>query len=309
MDVYHKLLGIPPSEQPPTHYRLLAVEPFETDREVIANAARARCQFVRSVSLKYPEQTEPILDAIMAAKHCLLDPLQRAEYDRELCVKQAPATRTSAESDDPPSGSRPAMPLRGAADEASSFESESWMLAPPAVAEASDGREWVVGSGSQASIRVRARWVSRRHCRLWEDQHETWIEDLGSTNGTFINEAPLEGPTKLRPGDYVTLGRKTRLPWPLPAGCFGRDMRVYSIGRAPDCDFVLPDKSVSQHHAQLLLEGDLVILQDLDSLNGTRVGSLTNRVTLPEELPGHVSVYFGSAKVFAQTLIQAVRDR
>jgi hypothetical protein len=309
MDVYHKLLAIPPNEQPPTHYRLLAVEPFETDREVIANAARARCQFVKSVSLKNPELTEPILDAIMAAKHCLLDPLQRAEYDRALRAKQAPVNATGVAVDDPPSGSRHALPLRGAAEEESSFESESWMLAPPAIAEKGDGREWVVGSGSQASIRVRARWVSRRHCRLWEDELDTWIEDLGSTNGTFVNEAPIEGPTKIRPGDYVTLGRKTRLPWPLPNGCSGRDMRVYSIGRAPDCDFVIADKSVSQHHAQLLLEGDLVILQDLDSLNGTRVGSLTNRVTLPEELPGHVSVYFGSAKVFAQTLIEAVRGR
>lgn len=308
MDIYHKLLGIPPNEQPPTHYRLLAVEPFETDREVIANAARARCQFVKSVSLKIPEQTEPILDAIMVAKHCLLDPVQRAEYDRELRAKRAPVRATAGAVDDPPSGSRHALPLKNAAEVVSGFESDSWMLAPPPVTPTPAGREWVVGSGSQASIRIRARWVSRRHCRLWEEQRETWIEDLDSTNGTFVNEAPIKGPAKLSSGDYVTLGRKTRLPWPLPTGCQGRDMRVYSIGRAPDCDFVLEDKSVSQHHAQLLLEGDLVILQDLDSLNGTRVGSLTNRVTAPEELPGHVSVYFGSAKVFAQTLIQALRD-
>jgi pSer/pThr/pTyr-binding forkhead associated (FHA) protein len=308
MDVYHKLLGISPKEQPPTHYRLLGVEPFETDREVIANAARARCQFVRSVSLTMPELTEPVLDAIMAAKRCLLDPVQRAEYDRDLYGKQAPAKAPEVGAPELPSGNQNAVPLGSDAEGAVKFETDSWMLAPAPVAELPQGREWVVGSGSQAAIRVRAPWVSRRHCRLWEDLSDAWIEDLGSTNGTFVNEAPIEGPTKLRPGDYITLGRKTRLPWPLPPDCTGRDLRVYSIGRAPDCDYVLDDKSVSQHHAQLLIEGDIILLQDLDSLNGTRVGSLTNRITACE-LPEHVSVYFGAVKVFAQTLIQAVRER
>lgn len=306
MDAYHKLLGIPPNEQPPTHYRLLAIEPFETDREVIANAARARCQFLRSVSLKSPEVTEPLLNEIMEAKCCLLDATRRAEYDRELQAKRpAPPAHEMAES--APSGSRHALPLENDLNQASGFGTDSWMLAPPAAA--GEGvREWVVGSGSKAAIRVRAPWVSRSHCRLWEQDGETWIEDLGSTNGTFINEVPIEGATKMHPSDLVTLGRKTRLPWPLPPDCQGRDLRVYSIGRAPDCDYVLDDKSVSQHHAQLLIEGDAVILQDLDSLNGTRVGSLANRIT-ECDLPGHVSVYFGAAKVFAQTLIQAVRDR
>ncbi|WP_145382140.1 FHA domain-containing protein [Botrimarina mediterranea] len=308
MDVYHKLLGIPPNEQPPTHYRLLAVEPFETDREVIANAARARCQFVKSVSLTIPELTEPVLDAIMTAKRCLLDPVQRAAYDRELLAKQPAPKLASASQAEAPSGIRHAVPLGSDAEEAAKFETDSWMLAPARVAEPPKGREWVVGSGSQAAIRVLAPWVSRRHCRIWEDASDAWIEDLGSTNGTFVNEVPIEGPTRLQAADYVTLGRKTRLPWPLPPECTGRDLRVYSIGRAPDCDYVLDDKSVSQHHAQLLIEGEVILLQDLDSLNGTRVGSLTNRISACE-LPEHVSVYFGAAKVFAQALIQAVRKR
>jgi len=38
-DPYHKWLGIPPDEQPPDHYRLLAVRRFEDDPDVIAAAA------------------------------------------------------------------------------------------------------------------------------------------------------------------------------------------------------------------------------------------------------------------------------
>lgn len=37
-DPYHKWLGIPPHEQPPSHYRLLRIAPFESDAEVIENA-------------------------------------------------------------------------------------------------------------------------------------------------------------------------------------------------------------------------------------------------------------------------------
>ena len=38
-DSYYKWLGIPPEEQPPTHYRLLGIVEFEADRDVITNAA------------------------------------------------------------------------------------------------------------------------------------------------------------------------------------------------------------------------------------------------------------------------------
>ena len=41
-DPYHKWLGIPPEEQPPNHYRLLGLPPFEADLDVIDAAAKAR---------------------------------------------------------------------------------------------------------------------------------------------------------------------------------------------------------------------------------------------------------------------------
>ncbi|MEO0528939.1 MAG: FHA domain-containing protein [Planctomycetota bacterium] len=310
MDAYHKLLGIPPDEQPPNHYRLLAIEPFETDSEVISNAARARCQFLRSISLKVPEVSEPLLNEIMAAKVCLLDPETRDEYDRYLRAALPAATGpavAAAVADGDPVGSRAAVPLAATDAEESSIASDSWMLATPPEVDAADA-EWIVGSSSRASIRVRAPWVSRQHCRVWRVGEQTWISDLGSTNGTFVNEIRLEGPTRLLDADLVSLGRKTRLPWPLPRDCEGRDMEVYSIGRAPDCDQVFDDKSVSQHHAQLLIEAGRVILQDLGSLNGTRVGSLSNQID-ECELQAHESVYFGGVKVFAQDLIQSLQQR
>jgi hypothetical protein len=50
--------------------------------------------------------------------------------------------------------------------------------------------------------------VSRRHARLFVHDRGLYIQDLGSTNGTFINEHALqpESPYRLNDGDVITFG-------------------------------------------------------------------------------------------------------
>jgi pSer/pThr/pTyr-binding forkhead associated (FHA) protein len=50
--------------------------------------------------------------------------------------------------------------------------------------------------------------VSRRHLRLVLDGATYRLEDLGSTNGTFINGQRLTAPVVLKPGEVITLGEK-----------------------------------------------------------------------------------------------------
>lgn len=47
-DGYHKWLGIPPKDQPPNHYRLLGIELFENDDDVIEGAADQRISHLRT---------------------------------------------------------------------------------------------------------------------------------------------------------------------------------------------------------------------------------------------------------------------
>ena len=47
-DPYYKWLAIPPEEQPPTYYRLLGLRLFESDHDVIGNAADARMLQIRT---------------------------------------------------------------------------------------------------------------------------------------------------------------------------------------------------------------------------------------------------------------------
>lgn len=49
-------------------------------------------------------------------------------------------------------------------------------------------------------------FASTRHARITRQGHVVVIEDLGSTNGTYLNEEPLSGPQPLHPGDRIRIG-------------------------------------------------------------------------------------------------------
>ncbi len=84
-DPYYKWLGIPPKDQPPHYYRLLGIEVFESDAEVIASAADQRLMLVRTFK-NGPNVilAQKLEKKIAAAKSCLLDPEKKAEYDVSL---------------------------------------------------------------------------------------------------------------------------------------------------------------------------------------------------------------------------------
>lgn len=71
-DPYLKWLGIRTSDQPPDHYRLLGLESFEADADVISNAADARMLHIKTFqSGKYSQYSQRLLNEIAAAKLCL----------------------------------------------------------------------------------------------------------------------------------------------------------------------------------------------------------------------------------------------
>jgi DNA-binding winged helix-turn-helix (wHTH) protein len=67
--------------------------------------------------------------------------------------------------------------------------------------------ENIVGRGVECSLVIEAISVSRRHARFMISAASASVEDLGSTNGTFVNEAPISAATELKDGDVVTLGK------------------------------------------------------------------------------------------------------
>jgi hypothetical protein len=55
-------------------------------------------------------------------------------------------------------------------------------------------------------IRLDDPFASSQHARISRQGHVLVIEDLGSTNGTYLNEEPLTGPQPLHAGDRIRIG-------------------------------------------------------------------------------------------------------
>jgi hypothetical protein len=64
----------------------------------------------------------------------------------------------------------------------------------------------VLGRGEQAEIRLEDPFASTRHARLLRQGPVVVLEDMGSTNGTYLNEELLSGPQPLHGGDRVRIG-------------------------------------------------------------------------------------------------------
>ncbi|HZN35128.1 MAG TPA: SpoIIE family protein phosphatase [Pirellulaceae bacterium] len=67
------------------------------------------------------------------------------------------------------------------------------------------GDKWVLGRHPDCQIVIEVGAVSRNHCQVIRDGSLFFVEDLGSRNGTFINDEPekMEGRRQLKPGDLV----------------------------------------------------------------------------------------------------------
>lgn len=73
------------------------------------------------------------------------------------------------------------------------------------------GNPVVFGRGEDADIQILVPEVSRRHARMEFEPLTTAIEDLGSKNGTLINNTPIVNRHELRSGDTIGIGPTTMI--------------------------------------------------------------------------------------------------
>lgn len=78
----------------------------------------------------------------------------------------------------------------------------------PGVTFPLEGDQLTIGRDSSNAVAINDSEVSRRHARLSFQGGKYVVEDLGSTNGTFVNGQRLSGPVVLKPGDVVSLGEQ-----------------------------------------------------------------------------------------------------
>jgi FHA domain len=70
-----------------------------------------------------------------------------------------------------------------------------------------DSSQLTIGRGRQNDVALAAdEYASARHARIEPRKDGVWVQDLGSTNGTFLNGTRLERPRRLTHGDVVRVG-------------------------------------------------------------------------------------------------------
>jgi hypothetical protein len=107
-DPYHKWLGIPPTERPVNHYRLLGLALFEDDADVIAYAADRQMAHLKSFSAgPHASTSQQLLNELAEARLCLLSAEAKIAYDRQLRTTLSPVPKEMASS---PVESTPQIP-------------------------------------------------------------------------------------------------------------------------------------------------------------------------------------------------------
>jgi predicted component of type VI protein secretion system len=78
----------------------------------------------------------------------------------------------------------------------------------PGVTFPLEGDQLTIGRDANNGVAINDAEVSRKHSRLTFQGGKYVLEDLGSTNGTFVNGQRLAGPMVLKAGDVVSLGEQ-----------------------------------------------------------------------------------------------------
>ncbi|MDD2922336.1 MAG: FHA domain-containing protein [Anaerolineales bacterium] len=78
----------------------------------------------------------------------------------------------------------------------------------PGVAYPLESDQMTIGRDASNGVAINDAEVSRKHAQISFQGGKYVIEDLGSTNGTFVNGQRLSGPVVLKPGDVVSLGEQ-----------------------------------------------------------------------------------------------------
>lgn len=165
-----------------------------------------------------------------------------------------------------------------------------------------------IGRSKECALRLDSAAISAQHARIGFEAGTFWIEDLGSTNGTFVNGQQVAGRVDVPPGTPVILGREVSISGVMTpdqlakAGSLNDDAREqlsaaaaepnypvllslsevarparivlhreasFSVGRDPASDMWLGAPHVSRTHCSVALGHDGAVVVSDNSTNGT----------------------------------------
>ena len=145
---------------------------------------------------------------------------------------------------------------------------------------------WIVGTGDNAHIKLNNSRVSRNHLQIiYQEKGVLHVQDLDSTNGTYLNGLRLKISQSLKHKDKIQLAGVNDIlivvEKPLASDTLNPQKNIVDIlktkktiflGRGTNCDIVLNHGTISKMHASITLTPDNKYqIKDLGSTNGTFV--------------------------------------
>ena len=198
-DPLYQWLGIPPEEQPPHHYRLLGVRPFEDNPDVIESAADRQMAYLRTFyGGPYVSYAQKLLNEVSAVRVCLLNREKKAEYDDWLRPQIMPPSAAP----EPPLAFEPEV---GGFQEMVGGASQ---YGPPRPRAGGKGQPWlgialllmavVIGAGIIAFAIVKSKGtVSREGILVVQWPEDERLRGVLELDGRKI-KLPPDGPIELR---------------------------------------------------------------------------------------------------------------
>ncbi len=68
------------------------------------------------------------------------------------------------------------------------------------------GQQFVIGRDEGCNLRPASPAISKKHCAVYYKDGQPHVRDMGSTNGTFLNDAQVEGEMPIATGDKIRVG-------------------------------------------------------------------------------------------------------
>ena len=158
---------------------------------------------------------------------------------------------------------------------------------------------YLFGSRSPAHVALKSKLVSKSHLIIINDRGESYLRDLASTNGVYLNNQPVRE-ARISDGDILNIGRFQFICYngfpsemdeePQAAEDaelwiegqnepFAIRLRTLLIGRRAKCELRLDDSDVSSVHAIIYRCDGRRYIRDLNSTNGTFLNSQRIRET------------------------------
>ena len=165
--------------------------------------------------------------------------------------------------------------------------------------------ETIIGRDETARIRIGSKEVSRQHCVIRVKEDGLFIQDLGSSNGTFVNGRPISGEWWLQANDTVTVG----------------PMNLLVVGsRTETDDGAQVSVGAAQSDSQRLSDDDIATLlgEDLPPDQAASDTTVIRAGTIPpgpepaaeaDDLPPPAKLDFASVAEEAQDIIRRHRER